>query len=139
MTMLLGLARLHDVGKIAIPKEAYLHEGKLTAEQWEIVRTHSEIGYRLAFSLGERLWRKRFCRCMSDGTASVSVRLEGRSDSGDVQAVRGRRRFDAMTHDRLHASAIPRDRALQALQEGSGSQFDPRIVGSFEQFLRSEG
>ncbi len=53
MGMLQKLASLHNVGKIAIPKDILLYPGELTAYQREVVQTHSEIGYRLVFSLGE--------------------------------------------------------------------------------------
>ncbi|WP_123041601.1 HD domain-containing phosphohydrolase [Cohnella candidum] len=133
------LARLHDVGNIAIPQDVFRHGGDLTPEQWEIVRTHSEIGYRLAFSLGEP--------ALAEAILSVHERWDG---SGYPYGLREDQipelsrlfavvdAYDAMTHERPHRRALSRDEALAEIRKASGKQFEPRLAEVFSAWLSGE-
>ncbi|WP_276354585.1 HD domain-containing phosphohydrolase [Cohnella caldifontis] len=136
MSTLALLAGLHDVGNIAIPQEVYRHDGPLAADQWDIVRTHSEIGYRLAFSLGEP--------ALAEAILSVHENWDG---SGYPYGLRGEQipelsrlmavvdAFDAMTHDRPHRPAMTRESALAEIRLGAGSKFDPRLAEVFAAWM----
>ena len=128
-------APLHDVGKIAIPDRVLLKPGKLSAEEWEEMKQHPLIGATL---LGEEAYpliatarliaithHERF-----DGTGyphglkGESIPIEGRIVSvADV--------FDALTHERPYKEAWPVDRALEEIESGRGTQFDPDVVAAF--------
>ena len=123
------LAQLHDVGKIAIPREAYRHGGKLDSEQWELIRTHSEIGYRLAYSLGEP--------ALAEAILSIHENWDG---SGYPYGLQGEQipmlsrliavvdAYDVMIHDQSYRPAMSREAALEEIGKQAGSQFDPRMA-----------
>lgn len=134
------LARHHDVGKLAIPPETYRHAGPLTAEQWEIVRTHSETGYRLAFSLGEP--------ALAEAILSMHERWDGRGypfglreeqipELSRLVAIADA--FDAMTHERVYRRALSRDEALREIAANAGTQFDPRLAAAFVGMMQGNG
>jgi diguanylate cyclase (GGDEF)-like protein len=131
------LARLHDVGKIAIPLEVFRHGGGLDETQWEIVRTHSEIGYRLAFSLGEP--------ALAEAILSVHERWDG---SGYPYGLREEQipelsrlialvdAYDVMTHDRPYRRAMSSDAALDEIGKSAGKQFDPVMAEAFVAWIQ---
>lgn len=140
MNMLIALARLHDVGKIAIPAETFMHDGPLTDEQWDIMRTHSEIGYRLAFSLGEP--------ALAEAILAMHERWDGGGYPNGLQEAQIPElsrllavvdTYDTMTHDSPYRKAVSREIALLELMEGSGTQFDPRFVTEFVRYAEEIG
>jgi PAS domain S-box-containing protein len=128
-------APLHDVGKLAIPDAVLLKPGKLTAQEYEVMKTHAALGERL---LSDSNWPVLQMAAIIaathherwDGTgypaglAGEAIPLVGRVVAvADV--------FDALTHDRPYKSAWPVEQALAEIQLGAGSQFDPRVVTAF--------
>ncbi|MFC5704317.1 diguanylate cyclase domain-containing protein [Cohnella faecalis] len=134
MNMLKMLARLHDVGKIAIPQELLANEEELTPEQWEVVRNHSEIGYRLAFSLGEPALAEAILSMQEhwDGTGyPYGLKHDQIPEFSRLLAVVDA--YDVMTERKPKPNRTPlsREKALKKLLEGSGSRFDPQVVAEF--------
>ncbi|MFC5470877.1 diguanylate cyclase domain-containing protein [Cohnella suwonensis] len=134
--LLQKLAALHDVGKIAIPKDILLNAGELTPYQREIVQTHSEIGYRLVFSLGEP--------ALAESILSLHERWDGNGYPHGImkdQIPEPARLFavvdayDVMTHDQPYRNALSREEAISRIKDGSGSQFDPVIAEKFVGWL----
>lgn len=131
------LALLHDIGKIAIPHSILEKEGTLTEDEWKIMKTHSEIGYRIAGA--------------SQDLASIAEGIlyhhEHWDGSGYPQGLRGEEipllariisiidAYDSMTHERPFAKSISKEEALAELRKESGKQFDPIIVEAFIQML----
>ena len=125
-------AKLHDIGKIGIPGEVLNKPGRLTAEEFEIVKTHTEIGYQLLSHLNiSRLggdiiryhhekWNGQGYRGLSGEEIPVAARIVAVADVYD--ALRVKRAYkDAMTHEE----------AMEIILKDSGKHFDPAIVNIF--------
>ncbi|WP_371376263.1 diguanylate cyclase domain-containing protein [Sporomusa aerivorans] len=131
------LATLHDIGKVAVPREVLAKTGVLTPGEWEIVKSHSDIGYRMAQSIGEA------------AVADVLLALHERWDGSgypyglkkDEIPLLARifsliEVYDVITHDRPYRAAMDKFAALQEIESGSGSQFDPGLTRRFVEFIR---
>ena len=126
-------ALLHDVGKIGISDSILLKPGKLTEEEWEIMRKHPLLGYRILKDI-------RFLRGALDVVLYHHERFDG---SGYPFGLKGEDipigarifsvvdAFDAMTSDRVYRPAVDFEAARQELEKQAGSQFDPHIVDAF--------
>ncbi|MGZ4314734.1 MAG: HD-GYP domain-containing protein [Gaiellaceae bacterium] len=124
-------ALLHDIGKIKVPGEIINKPGKLTDEEWEIMKTHTLEGERLLSQVGGILGNVgrivRSCHEDWDGTgypdglAAEEIPLVAR-------IVRACDAFSAMTTDRSYRKARPVDEAIAELRRCSGTDFDPVVV-----------
>src|ERR1700684_2982703 len=135
VTLLRQAAPLHDVGKLAIPDRILLKPGKLTVEEYEVMKTHTELGARLLSSgsspvlqmaaLIAATHHERWDRNgYPHGLAGESIPLVGRIVAvADV--------FDALIHDRPYKKAWPFEQALAEIERAAGTQFDPRVVAAF--------
>ena len=126
-------ALLHDVGKIGVPESILTKPGPLNASEWDIMRTHPEIGARIceplaaagAFSPIVRHHHERWDgRGYPDGLKGEAIPLGARI-VGLVDA------FDAMTHDRPYRRAQPVEHAISELWREAGFQFDRALVPLF--------
>ena len=127
------LAILHDIGKLGIPDEILLKPGPLNAQEWKIMKTHSEKGYYIASSIPEMIsiaeailhhhehWDGRG---YPYGLQGENIPLLSRMIS-IVDA------FDVMTHDRPYHEAISPAEALEEIRSCTGSQFDPELAEVF--------
>lgn len=132
------LCLLHDIGKIGVPLEILNKPGKLSKEEWRILRLHPEKGYEIANSNKElqgiaeevRHHHERWDGTgYPDGLSGESIPLLSR-----VIAVVDA--YDAMTNDRSYRPAMSVSRAMAELKRCAGSQFDPYIVSEFLQMLK---
>jgi putative nucleotidyltransferase with HDIG domain len=123
-------ALLHDIGKVATPDHVLLKPGPLNAEEWETMRDHAAAGQRILnqipslqrCSIVVRAHHERFDGAgYPDGLAGMSIPFEAR-----VVAVADA--FHAMISERPYRQPIPPRQALQILEEGRGSQWDPEVV-----------
>ncbi len=131
-------AFLHDVGKIGIPDRILLKEERLTAEEFAIMRRHSELGAQLLADLAwftdalpvvrhhhERLDGAGY----PDGLMGDAIPLAARAFAiVDV--------FDALVSARPYKTAFPLSTALEMLEAGIGSQFDPQVASTFIPMIR---
>ncbi|GAC1439172.1 MAG: hypothetical protein NVSMB51_16700 [Solirubrobacteraceae bacterium] len=126
-------AELHDVGKIAVPRDILEKPEALNAAEWDVMRRHTIIGERmLAVAPALRsiapLVRSSHERWdgggYPDGLAGESIPIGSR-----IVAVCDS--FDAMTVDRPYRRGMPQAQALAELRCCAGSQFDPRVVEAF--------
>jgi putative two-component system response regulator len=129
-------APLHDVGKIGIPDAILRKPGPLTAEEWEIMKTHASIGARIlaggrsrVVQLAEEIARYHHEQWDGEGypsrVAGEAIPLSGRLVMvADV--------FDALTSDRVYRQAWPADKVLGYIQLYAGRRFDPRIAALCE-------
>ncbi len=132
-------SQLHDVGKVAIPDSILLKHGKLTPEEFAVIQSHAETGYRmLAGSTSEivqtgaviaRTHHERWDgRGYPRGLAGKDIPPEGRIAAiADV--------FDALTSDRIYRSAFPVKSAIETMQRERATHFDPELLDSFLQAL----
>lgn len=129
---------LHDVGKIGIPDAVLLKPGKLDQSEFDIIRTHPEIGadvmrdHPLEEMLRdiithhhERIDGEGYPHGLSGDQISLHVRIMTIVDT-----------FDALTSTRPYRSGLSVDRALSILEENSGSQLDPALAASFIDLAR---
>lgn len=132
------LCLLHDIGKIGIPLEILNKPGRLSEEEWKILKSHTEKGYEIANSNNElksiadeiRHHHERWDgNGYPDGLSCESIPLLSRVISV-VDA------YDAMINDRAYRPALPVVTAMEELKKCAGSQFDPFIVSEFLQMLK---
>lgn len=124
---------LHDVGKIGVPDAILLKRGKLTADEWTLMRRHVEIGHHM-------LQRIDFLQNAARVVADHHERWDG---SGYPRGKRGEETyigarifavadtFDAITSDRPYRPAGSDQEAFAELQRVSGQQLDPACVEAF--------
>jgi putative nucleotidyltransferase with HDIG domain len=124
-------ALLHDVGKIAIPKEILNKPAKLTDEEFELMKSHTVEGQALLDRVGGRLARVgeivRSCHERWDG-AGYPDGLRGEEIPLAARIVFCCDAYSAMTTDRPYRAAIEPAVALAELRANSGGQFEPRVV-----------
>ncbi|MGG7176291.1 HD domain-containing phosphohydrolase [Clostridium paraputrificum] len=137
---LILVARLHDIGKIAIPENILLKPSKLTDDEYEIMKTHSEKGYRLAMTIPE-------ISHVARGILTHHERWDGKGYplgiSGEEIPLIARivsvvDSYDAMTSNRVYNIVKTKSEAIEELQRCSGYQFDPNIVEIFCGILKEE-
>jgi response regulator RpfG family c-di-GMP phosphodiesterase len=124
---------LHDIGKIGIPDAILLKPGSLTPEEWQIMRTHPEIGKRLIAKIPflhgaipvvwchhEKWDGNGYPRGLKGAEIPLNARIFSVVDA-----------FDAMTFDRPYSKAIAFEAATAEIKRCAGSHFDPQVVESF--------
>jgi len=131
---------LHDIGKVGIPDQILLKPGRLTVEEFEIMKQHTVIGaealekaakqnrYGTFLTMAAEIARwhhERFDgRGYPDGLSGQSIPLSARITAlADV--------FDALTSSRVYKDAIPADESRRIIEEQDGQQFDPVVVAAF--------
>lgn len=130
-------APLHDVGKIAVPDAILLKPGKLTDEEFAVMKNHAAVGAELLSHSNSPLMQRAEMIARShhekwDGSGypnrlvGENIPLEGRLLAVvDV--------FDALTHERPYKRAWPVEKALDEIKSGAGRHFDPAVVEAFLQ------
>lgn len=126
-------ALLHDIGKIAVPDYILNKPGKLTADEFDKMKSHTVVGAKIlgrvefpypvvpiVRSHHERWDGKGY----PDGLAGEDIPMTARILSV-VDC------FDAVREDRPYRRGMTRDEAVELLLQGSGTQYDPRVVGTF--------
>ena len=133
--MLRLAAPLHDVGKIAIPDNVLLKQGKFTDEEFEVMKTHAALGAKLLTGSGSPVLQMGTLIAESHherwdgqgypyGLAGERIPLVGRIAAvADV--------FDALTQERPYKSAWSEADAVAEIERGAGSHFDPAVVRAF--------
>jgi len=130
---------LHDIGKISVSENILRKTGKLSDEEYQIMKGHvnnsiemirhlPEMDYLIPAVLGhhERWDGKGYPRGIAGEEIPVSARCLAIADV-----------FDAMTTDRPYRKGLSIEYALAELERGSGTQFDPQLTGVFVQLIRS--
>jgi len=125
-------APLHDIGKIGISDLILLKEGKLTPEEFETMKKHTEIGASILSGS-----KSEILQLAQEIAISHHERWDGRGYPNQLQGeqipLSGRivsvvDVFDALTHERTYKKAWPIEDALDEIEKNAGSQFDPVIV-----------
>ncbi len=133
-------APMHDIGKIKIPDAILNKPGRLTKEEFDIMKKHSEYGGDIICKTMVDVEEKEYCDIAyniarhhherydgtgyPDGLKEEEIPLEARIMSlADV--------YDALVSERVYKKAFPKDEAVKIIKEGSGTQFDPNLVPLF--------
>lgn len=127
------IANLHDIGKIGIDDSVLNKTGKLTEKEFEEIKKHPEIGYRIlstipeyleiandVLSHHERYDGKGYPRGLKGNEIPIRARIIGVADA-----------YDAMISERPYRVAMTKKEAIQEIKDNSGTQFDPIIVEAF--------
>ncbi|MCC5847538.1 MAG: diguanylate cyclase [Verrucomicrobia bacterium] len=130
-------ALLHDIGKIGIPDSILLKPAPLTDAEWEVMRTHPEVGYKLlkanpylktaaeiAYCHHENFDGKGYPRGLKGEQIPLGARIFNLIDS-----------YDAMRSPRIYKPSVSREKALGEIRKQSGRQFDPGIASAFFQVV----
>ena len=128
-------APMHDIGKIGIPDSILKKPGKLTAEEYEVMKTHSEIGAKILsnskselvkmareIALGhhERWDGSGYPKGLAGKDIPISARIVAIADV-----------FDALIHKRVYKEEMSIDDAIHIMQQGRGTHFDPKLFDLF--------
>jgi putative two-component system response regulator len=131
---------LHDIGKVAIPDNILLKPGKLTPEEFDIMKTHSSVGAATMEAVKDMYKNNAFINMgitvarshherwdgtgYPDGLKGEDIPLAARIMSlADV--------YDALRANRCYKGAFSRDRSREIIETGCGAQFDPLIGKAF--------
>ncbi len=129
---------LHDVGKIGISDVLLLQPGKLSEEQFDVMRRHSELGRDIIAGAGMdqighyvlHLHERFDGRGYPAGIAGETIPLESRIlHVADA--------LEAMTSSRVYRKALPAETALEELEKHAGTQFDPEVATLIVKLVRS--
>ena len=126
-------ARLHDVGKLAIPDTILSKPGALDAQEWEVMRTHPEIGARIVASAPSLAHTADLIRShheRHDGTGYPDG-LSGEEIPISAAIIAVCAAFVAMMRHRPYSDAITVEEALAELRRCAGTQFHPGVVEVF--------
>lgn len=133
-------AAMHDVGKIKIPDAVLNKPGRLTDEEFKVIKRHSAYGaemitktmrgveeedyVRIAVNIARYHHERYDGRGYPDGLSGEAIPLEARIMAlADV--------YDALVSERAYKKAFPKEKAVEIILEGSGTQFDPELVPLF--------
>ncbi|MFA6451122.1 MAG: HD domain-containing phosphohydrolase, partial [bacterium] len=131
---------LHDIGKIGISEAIISKEGKLTVEEYEIIKTHPLVGETIIEPVPFLQDAKPIIRHHHeryDGYGYPDV-LKGDDIPLLSRIIHIADAYDAMTSDRPYRRALTHDLAVQEIRKHSGSQFDPNVVDSFLHVFEKE-
>ena len=128
-----NIALLHDIGKIGIPDEILNKPGKLTEEEYEIVKTHPYRGFEILKKVktqkdlveGAKFHHERF-----DGKG-YPARLAGEKIPIVARIISVADAFDAMSSTRPYRKKMSMDVIIQEIKDCTGSQFDPTVTKAF--------
>jgi putative nucleotidyltransferase with HDIG domain len=130
-------AQLHDVGKIGIPETVLNKPGKLTDEEFALMRSHSAMSARIVQPIG-------LSPRIIDAIRHHHERIDGRGYpdglTGEALSLEAKilcvaDTYDAMVTDRPYRQGLSREVAIAELKKFSGTQFDAAVVESFLKFL----
>ena len=134
-------APLHDIGKIAIPDSILLKPGKLTEEEFEVMKTHTTRGHAILTQAHSLMGDQGdFLDCAMDVALSHHERWDG---NGYPNRLKGEEIplsarimsvadvYDALRSVRPYKPAFSREETTQFLVEGKGKQFDPAVIDAF--------
>ena len=123
-------AVLHDIGKVRVPEAILNKPGLLTEEEWEVMRTHPEVGEQILRpiqSLQSTLPIVRHHHERWDGSGYPDG-LAGSAIPLGARIVAVCDAYRAMTEDRPYRTALPEAQARKELEQGTGAQFDAECV-----------
>lgn len=126
---------LHDIGKVNIPDSILMKPGKLSKDEYEIIKTHPEVGAEAIYKvkgLGESIDIIKSHHERWDGKG-YPEQLKGEQIPYLARVVSIADAFDAMTSSRSYRSAMAVEEAYKRIIEGQGTQFDPELVEIFKQ------
>lgn len=133
--ILRNAAPMHDVGKIGIPDAILQKPGKLTPEEFDVMKQHTVIGARIfldsehPYHIASGIIALTHHEKWDGGGYPRGLKGDGIHIFGRIVAIVDV--FDALTNDRVYKKAWPDEKALDLIRSESGKHFDPEVVGVF--------
>ena len=140
ITLLYTLAPMHDVGKIVVPDSILRKPGRLTDEEYEIMKTHASKGGEVVRQMLKGITDEEYLKFASDIATYHHERWDGAGYpeglSGEDIPLAARIMaiadvFDALISERCYKKPIPVDKALEIIRFEAGSHFDPKLAEVF--------
>ena len=134
---------LHDIGKVGVPDHILLKPGRLTAEEFEEMKRHTEYGRDAILSVQKKLGQMPFLRIAEDIVYTHHEKWDGsgypRGLKGQEIPVCGRIMaladvYDALISRRVYKTPYTHSKALDIILDGAGTHFDPNMVAIFAEF-----
>jgi HD-GYP domain-containing protein (c-di-GMP phosphodiesterase class II) len=123
---------MHDIGKVGIPDEILNKPGKLTPQEWEIMKTHAYVGYDILKGSDHEILQTAAIIALEHhekwdgGGYPFNKRGHEISLHGRITAIADV--FDALASERCYKKAWPMDKVLALFREEQGKHFDPHLV-----------
>ncbi|MEE1072671.1 MAG: response regulator [Cellulosilyticum sp.] len=138
--MLVRSAPLHDIGKIGIRDMVLLKPGRLTNEEYEMMKNHTLIGEKVLTTIMNKTPSQHYLEIAKEVASSHHERFDGKGYprqlrgkeiplSGRIVAVADV--YDALITDRVYRRAMSHEQACDLIIDGRGTQFDPVVVDAF--------
>lgn len=139
--LLFQTSPLHDIGKVGIPDSVLLKPGKLTPDEFEVMKKHTCIGEQTLQAALDKFPGAMFLQMARDIAAAHHERFDG---SGYPRKLAGEQIplaarivavadvYDALTSKRIYKAAEDHSRAMEIIVEGQGTQFDPDAIDAFK-------
>ncbi len=141
IAMLFKSAPLHDIGKVGIPDRILLKPGRLTADEFAIMKTHTTIGYEAIVQAEQALGSPaEYLRVAKEIALSHQEKWDGsgypKGLAGDAIPLSARLMavadvYDALISTRVYKLGLPHDQAVQVIFQGRAAHFDPDMVDAF--------
>ena len=141
ISMITKCAPLHDIGKVTTPDSVLLKPGKLTDEEFAVMKQHAQKGKEILQRAAKILGNKnRFLNIAQDLAVSHHEKWNGQGYpaqlAGEAIPLCGRLMaivdvYDALRSERVYKAAFSHEKAIGIIKSGSGSHFDPQLVESF--------
>ena len=133
-------ALFHDIGKLAVPDSILLKPGRLTHQEYEVIKRHCDDGARIVDRFGPlrpavSIIRHHHERWSGDG---YPARLQGETIPLEASIVGLADAWDAMTTSRPYKAMMTVEEALDEVRRGRGTQFRPDVADAFELALARE-
>lgn len=132
------LSMLHDIGKVGVDDRILNKPARLNPDEWELMKRHSEIGYRIALSSPELEHIATYILCHHeqwDGHG-YPAGLKGEEIPLPSRILTVADAYDAMTEDRVYRQAMPIAEALAEIERCAGAQFDPAVARIFVNLMK---
>ncbi|MDR3182841.1 MAG: response regulator [Planctomycetaceae bacterium] len=142
MTSMVTSAPLHDIGKVAIPDMVLNKPGKLSDEEFALMKQHVSVGEKALQQAVEELGFESFLNVARDLAGSHHERWDGK---GYLKGLKDKEIplsarimsiadvYDALCAKRVYKAPMPHEKAYEIIVEGAGTQFDPHLVELFKQ------
>lgn len=143
---LVKAAPMHDIGKISVPDAVLQKPGKLTDEEYDIMKKHSENGGKIIMETFSNFGNEEFQKMAYEVARYHHEKWNGR---GYPEGLKGEEIplharimavadvFDAVSEKRCYREAMPLDKCFEIIEQGSGQDFDPQVVEVFME-IRSQ-